>query len=147
MGQAFAAQYAWPFLEGDMFHPAENVEKMASGTPLTDQDRAAWMDGICDAAVRHTAPTLVLACSALTPFVRKRLDQVDRDIIYVHLKTDHVDMAARLAARDHFMPAGLLSSQYTALTIPKGAYEFDASLPPDVILSQMTDQLTPALKA
>ncbi|GHA89578.1 gluconokinase [Algimonas arctica] len=140
IGRALAAKNAWPFLEGDRFHPAENIEKMASGTPLTDQDRVAWMDGICCAVDAHAAPVLVLACSALTPFVRNRLGQIGRNLIYAHLKTDSVDMVERLGFRDHFMPAQLLSSQYAALSVPDGAYEFDASKPADRIVVQMMDR-------
>ena len=29
----------WILLEGDSFHPAANIAKMESGTPLTDEDR------------------------------------------------------------------------------------------------------------
>jgi gluconokinase len=141
IGQALAEKNTWPFLEGDRFHPTENIEKMASGTALTDQDRAAWMDGICRAANADAAPVLVLACSALTPFVRNRLGQIERNIIYAYLKTDSVNMVARLSARDHFMPAQLLSSQYATLSVPDGAYEFDANQPSDMIVAQIMDVL------
>lgn len=141
VGQAFAQQNDWPYLEGDDFHPDENIQKMSSGIPLTDTDRAHWIEAICKAVNAQTVPVLVLACSALTPFVREQLDQVSRKTVYVHLKTDKVDMMGRLTARDHFMPAGLLPSQFAALSVPTGAYEFDANAPPNVIVAQMTDLL------
>ncbi|MGJ8560724.1 MAG: gluconokinase [Litorimonas sp.] len=141
IGRALADKNGWPFLEGDRFHPAENIKKMASGIALTDQDRAGWIDNICEAVDGHSAPVLVLACSALTPFVRTRLGHVDRHIIFAHLKTDHVDMIARLSTRDHFMPAQLLPSQYAALCVPDDAYEFDARDAPAMIVAQMTAQL------
>jgi gluconokinase len=146
IGRALAEENDWPFLEGDQFHPAANIEKMASGTALTDKDRERWVDNMNGAVDAQAAPILVLACSALTPFVRGRLDRVDRDIIYAHLKTEHVDMVDRLTAREHFMPPELLPSQYAALSVPDGAYEFDAGNPPDVIVAQMTNQFVPALQ-
>ena len=34
------------FLEGDLFHPPENIQKMTSGIPLTDEDRSGWLTAI-----------------------------------------------------------------------------------------------------
>ncbi|MDN5718140.1 MAG: gluconokinase, partial [Janibacter sp.] len=33
----------WVFAEADEFHPQANIDKMASGTPLTDEDRWPWL--------------------------------------------------------------------------------------------------------
>src|SRR5688572_25627056 len=38
----------WTFAEGDAFHPEANVDKMASGQPLTDDDRWPWLRSIGD---------------------------------------------------------------------------------------------------
>ncbi|HWU53999.1 MAG TPA: gluconokinase, partial [Rhizomicrobium sp.] len=35
-----------PFVEGDSLHPPANVKKMASGIPLTDEDRWPWLEAI-----------------------------------------------------------------------------------------------------
>ena len=45
---ALASRLGCPFLDADDFHPPENVAKMASGTPLTDEDRWPWLDRIAD---------------------------------------------------------------------------------------------------
>jgi gluconokinase len=141
IGSALARQNNWPFLEGDDFHPPENIEKMASGTALTDDDRRAWVTAIMQAVDAHPEATLVLACSALTPFVRSRLAQTDRALIYIHLSTQSVDMVERLTRRDHFMPADLLPSQRASLSVPLGAYEFDASQAADEIVKGVMGQL------
>jgi gluconokinase len=39
-----ATMLGFEFQEGDLLHPPENVEKMRGGTPLTDADRAIWLD-------------------------------------------------------------------------------------------------------
>ena len=41
-----AGQLGWDFVEGDDLHPAANVAKMASGRPLTDEDRWPWLDTV-----------------------------------------------------------------------------------------------------
>lgn len=66
LGKAFAAEPGWEFVEGDDFHPAENVEKMNSGTPLTDEDRRPWLQSLRsrDQACER-GENVVLACSAL----------------------------------------------------------------------------------
>jgi gluconokinase len=145
VGQVLAKGSGWPFLEGDDFHPAQNIQKMSSGIALTDQDRAAWVERVCEAVNAATDPVLVLACSALTPFVRNGLNHVNRITLYVHLKTDRVDMADRLNQRDHFMPVHLLPSQYAALSLPDDVYEFVARTAPDALSAQITEHLTDRL--
>src|SRR4030095_7561965 len=67
VGRALAGQLAWPFHDADGFHPPVNVAKMATGTPLTDDDRWPWLDRIAMemGAIDQTGGSAVLACSAL----------------------------------------------------------------------------------
>ena len=44
VGTALAAALGAIFIEGDRLHPPENVARMASGEPLTDQLREGWLD-------------------------------------------------------------------------------------------------------
>jgi len=53
-----AERLGWRLLEGDAFHPPANVAKMASGTPLTDEDRWPWLRAIAAAVAGSTAQTL-----------------------------------------------------------------------------------------
>ena len=46
VARGLAHELGWDFAEGDDFHPAANVAKMAAGEPLTDVDRLPWLDGI-----------------------------------------------------------------------------------------------------
>ena len=41
-----AGQLGWDLEEGDDLHPPANVEKMAAGTPLTDDDRWPWLNRV-----------------------------------------------------------------------------------------------------
>lgn len=109
----------WDLAEGDAFHPRANVEKMAAGTPLTDDDRWPWLDVIADWIEAHEAagtPALVTS-SALKRSYRDVLRRPH--VVFVHLAGSKETIAARLARRaDHFMPPSLLDSQFAILETP-----------------------------
>ena len=127
VGRALAASLGWPLLDADDFHPAENVAKMRSGIPLTDDDRWPWLDRIADelARVQAAGGHAVLACSALKQVYRDRLARAG-DVRFVHLKGDLATIEARLAQRRHkYMPASLLPSQFATLEAPTDALVVD----------------------
>ena len=41
-----AGRLGWELADADDFHPPANIEKMRSGTPLTDEDRWPWLEAI-----------------------------------------------------------------------------------------------------
>lgn len=111
-----AGHLGWSFLEGDDVHPAANVEKMAAGIPLTDEDRLPWLAAIADDVEERIGAgrPVVVTCSAL----RRRYRDVLRrdDLVFVHLAGSREVVAGRLASRlNHFMPTTLLDSQFDAL--------------------------------
>ncbi|KAI9204349.1 gluconate kinase 2 in gnt i system, thermoresistant, partial [Polychytrium aggregatum] len=117
------------FLEGDDFHPAANRNKMTSGQPLNDQDRAPWLAAIhaelvhrwLDADGGMSPDTIVLACSALKARYRSVLVPVDAPFaaLVVYLRVDRDALSQRLSARtDHFFNPALLDSQLSALESP-----------------------------
>ncbi len=147
VGAALAETLGWPFLDGDDFHPAANVAKMASGTPLVDADRWPWLDRLAGEmrTVLARGGNAVLACSALKQSYRDRLaagaDSPD-DVRFVHLKGDFDVIAARLAARKHrYMPAALLASQYATLEEPSDAIVVDASATVDEEVARICERL------
>ena len=133
VGSALAASLGWPFLDGDDFHPPENVAKMASGTPLVDADRWPWLDRLASEmrTILARGGSAVVACSALKQIYRDRLAagaDVPGAIRFAHLKGDIDTIAARLAARKHrYMPAALLASQFATLEVPTDAIVVDIS--------------------
>jgi gluconokinase len=132
LGGALAAQLGWAFLDADEFHPAGNVAKMASGTPLTDADRWPWLARLNGElrAREAQAENAVLACSALKEAYRTRLLDGLREARLVFLHGDFDFIRARLEARTHkYMPASLLQSQFDTLEAPTDALEVDAALP------------------
>jgi gluconokinase len=112
----------WIYEDGDWFHPKSNIEKMHAGEPLTDEDRWPWLHAIAAwiDATRRIGNHGVIACSALKRAYRDILVGERRDVRVVYLKGDRELIARRLAARyGHFMPPGLLDSQFEALEEPQ----------------------------
>ena len=121
IGRLLAARLHWEFTDGDRFHPASNVEKMRNGIPLTDDDRWPWLDAIAAWIddTRRSGGHSVLACSALKRRYRDVLIGNRPDVRLVFLKGEETLIARRLATRHgHFMPQGLLRSQFEALEEP-----------------------------
>ncbi|MGH8851022.1 MAG: gluconokinase [Casimicrobiaceae bacterium] len=151
VGRALARELRAEFLDGDDFHPAANVAKMARGIPLTDEDRWPWLDAI-GAAMRERAARgrgVVVACSALKHAYRERLRHgggAEGDVRFVYLKGDAATIAPRLASRDaHFMPPSLLASQFAALEEPAGAIVADIRQTPEAQARQIAAALRSAL--
>jgi gluconokinase len=117
-----AKRLDWIYEDSDSFHPASNVAKMSAGQPLTDEDRWPWLQAIaaeidrsCDAGQRA-----VIACSALKRPYRDILVHGRNDVRIIFLNGTQELIANRLALRkDHFMPPGLLASQFRTLEPPE----------------------------
>ena len=121
VGQALSDHLGWEFRDGDAFHPPANVAKMKSGAPLTDEDRWPWLDAITHFIEEKRAAQghAIIACSALKRVYRERLKGVYGDVTFVHLAGNRDLIEARMAARkNHFMPLGLLDSQFATLEPP-----------------------------
>ena len=131
VGKALARELEWRFIDADDLHPEANVAKMASGIPLTDEDRWPWLDRIV-AEMRRTSAAgehAVVACSALKQAYRDRL-AAGGDVRVVYLKGDAATIAPWIARRKgHYMPASLLPSQLAALEEPKNAIVIDIREP------------------
>lgn len=132
-----------PLLEGDDFHPRSNIAKMAAGQPLSDEDRKAWLDRIEAEVTTSPKSTVVLACSALTPYVQERLRLIADWIPHFFLLDAPRDiLEQRMGSRtDHFMPPSLLDSQIAALTAPHDAVRFDVDQDVTTIVAQMVAAL------
>lgn len=122
VAKALGERLGWRFEDGDSFHPAGNVEKMRAGHPLTDEDRWPWLNAIADeiARVCERGEHVIIACSALKRVYRDVLLRGRDDVRFVFLKGTRELIAARLAQRKgHFMPSGLLASQFDTLEPPE----------------------------
>ncbi len=141
VGRELAAAMGLPFVEGDDLHPPRNVAKMASGTPLTDDDRRDWLATLADvlAGAATRGHGVVVSCSALKRRYRDQLRAGAPGTRLVFLHGSRELLAERLAARSHaYMPASLLESQLQTLEPPaadEGAVELDISLPPPTLVA------------
>lgn len=115
VGAALADSIGAEFLDGDSLHPLANIDKMASGTPLNDDDRAPWLAEIGRRFVASNS-ALVIACSALKRSYRDIIRSADPSVVFAHLQGTRDLLNERMNARpDHFMPASLLDSQLITL--------------------------------
>lgn len=117
VGKALAARLGWDFQEGDDLHPAANLEKMANGIPLDDDDRAPWLQALADWIDRQqrSGRPALLACSALKRRYRDVLRGDRGNVHFLHLQVGEQTLAKRLRDRvGHFMPPSLLASQLAA---------------------------------
>ncbi|MEO3786783.1 gluconokinase [Actinocorallia sp. B10E7] len=118
VGRMLAERLGVEYAEGDEFHPAGNVAKMASGLPLDDEDRCPWLSAIAGwiAERLRSGRGGVVSCSALKYRYRDVLRQAGPGVRFLHLDVDRETTAARVARRTgHFMPVSLVESQFEAL--------------------------------
>ena len=121
VGAMLAGELGWKYAEADGFHPAANIEKMAAGHPLTDEDRKPWLAAICawmDKQIEAGQPGVV-TCSALKRGYRDELRAGRPEVQLVYLHGDRDLIAARLASRHgHFFHADMLDTQFRDLEEP-----------------------------
>jgi gluconokinase len=147
IGDKLAKRLGWSYEDGDRFHPASNVAKMSAGQPLTDEDRWPWLQAIAAEIDRVCAAGshAVIACSALKRAYRSVLVHGRSDVRIIFLDGAQELIAGRLARRKgHFMPPGLLASQFKTLE-PPGPTEDPVTVsidaPVDGIVSDIVRQL------
>jgi gluconokinase len=143
VGRALAESLGCTFHDADDFHPAANVEKMRSGLPLDDADRAPWLATLHDLIARLVANGQpgVLACSALKQSYREALlpHDASRDAVtFVFLDVAPSVAERRLAGRrGHYMQASLVASQIATLETPRDALCLDGELPVPELVSRI----------
>jgi gluconokinase len=131
------------FVEGDEYHPAENVERMSRGIPLTDDDRAGWLRALAlrIREAKDAGTGLVLTCSALKRSYRDVLRAEAAELRFVFLRGPRALIADRLAGRrGHYMPPSLLDSQLATLEEPtpdEAAWVCDISESPQDLVAAL----------
>lgn len=148
VGAALAHALGIGFVEGDDYHPVENVKRMASGTPLTDEDRSGWLHALANRIreAREAGTGLVLTCSALKRSYRDILRSASPGVQFVFLDGPRSLLEERVAGRrGHFMPASLLDSQLETLEKPasdENAWACDISSPSQAIVDDIVARAT-----
>jgi len=144
VGEPVAAALGCAFAEGDAFHPQANIDKMRSGTPLTDDDRWPWLESLADWTRGHAdaGTSTALTCSALRRGYRDVLRTGAPGTFFVHLTADPDLILQRMQAREHFMPPSLLQSQLDTLEPLEADEEgvvVDVDRPLDVLVTELTE--------
>jgi gluconokinase len=120
VGAMLAGRLGWQYADADDFHPVANVEKMAAGHPLTDEDRWPWLHAMAawiDVQIAAGQPAVV-SCSALKRAYRDVMRRPEVQMVY--LQGSRGLIAARLTSRQgHFFQREMLDSQFATLEEPE----------------------------
>lgn len=148
VGENLAKRLGWIYEDADQFHPASNIAKMRAGLALTDDDRWPWLKAIAAEIDRFCAADkrVVVGCSALRRVYRDVLVHGRTDVRLVYLDGTQEVIADRLGRRKgHFMPAGLLTSQFKTLE-PPTADEHPLTVSIDAPVEAVVDDVLRQLK-
>jgi len=149
IGTLVAHELGVEFIDGDSLHPLENVQKMAAGTPLDDDDRWPWLEIVGRTLHEHgeRREGLVVACSALKRAYRERIRSQAPSALFLHLDGTLEVLTRRIEGRSgHFMPAALLESQIETLE-PLAQEEGGYVLNIDQPVADMVDDAVTRLRA
>jgi len=140
IGRLVAEALQLAFIEGDAFHPPENIRKMTEGIALDDVDRQGWLDRL-GAELQGHPQGAVLSCSALKRAYRERLRRAVPTLRFIHLSVGQELANARVDARatEHLFPPSLVASQFAALEDPVGeaqVLQLDGALAPSLVSQQ-----------
>ncbi|WP_304237262.1 NADP-dependent phosphogluconate dehydrogenase [Jiulongibacter sediminis] len=142
IGQSLAKELKYPFFDGDDFHPQANIDKMCKGQPLNDDDRQGWLQALNQKA--KEVKEGVFACSALKESYRQILFEGIPwgQLVYLNGSFELIDSRMK-ARKDHFMPPGLLTSQFQTLEEPEYGLNISIDQEPEKIVEEIMENLSP----
>lgn len=147
IGRALAAALGLRFFDGDDLHSAEAKAKMASGHPLTDEDRLPWLTRVATVVADAAAndEPIVIACSALKRSYRNLMRETAPSLHFAQLEGSQELIAERLTHRNHeYMPPTLLDSQFATLEpldSDEAGTRVSLSLSPDDIVGHIMKEI------
>jgi carbohydrate kinase (thermoresistant glucokinase family) len=132
-----------PYYDADDFHPQENIDKMSSGQPLTDKDRASWLDTLSKNLQQwEKEGGAILACSALKEKYRQTLAQGLDQCYWIFLSGSYELILERMNKRkDHYMSGEMLRSQFETLEVPAYGIHIDIQKSPEEIIATIKSSL------
>jgi gluconokinase len=146
IGKLLSSRTGWQFAEGDDYHSEANKQKMHTGIPLTDEDRAPWLASLHELLYSWSqkGESGILACSALKQAYRDTLvAEIPHGAYrFVLLKVSRKHLEERLRERtNHYMNPALLDSQFATLEVPSDAISVDAEGTPEETVELILAQL------
>ena len=144
VGKNLADEVDIKFIDADDQHSKQNIEKMKSGIPLTDEDRIPWLLKLNELAKTHLNEGCVISCSALKQSYRNLLAEgIEHQVNWVYLKGDYDLIYDRMKTRiGHFMNPKMLLSQFDTLEEPVDSIAIDVSKSPESIIKYLKKELT-----
>jgi len=118
LANEIANRFDFTFLDADSLHSTDAIEQMSQCIPLTDIQRAPWIERICSQLRQYQSGnnSIVLAYSGLKQQHRKLIYSAYTNTVGILLNANSALISQRMQARgEHFMPAELLSSQISAM--------------------------------
>ncbi|MHB9953949.1 gluconokinase [Vibrio campbellii] len=122
IGEHLAKKLGRKFIDGDDLHPRANIQKMASGRPLNDDDRKPWLERIRDAAYSLESKNEhgIIVCSALKKIYRDQIREGNENVTFLFLDGSKELILERMRARQgHFMKENMVNSQFETLERPE----------------------------
>ncbi|AXY02229.1 gluconokinase [Vibrio alfacsensis] len=122
IGEHLAEKLGRKFIDGDNLHPRANIQKMASGQPLNDDDRKPWLERIRDAAYSLESKNEhgIIVCSALKKIYRDQIREGNENVSFLFLDGSKELILERMRARQgHFMKENMVNSQFETLERPE----------------------------
>ena len=145
IGNLLSKELEIPFFDGDDFHPESNIDKMADGKALNDDDRYAWLQSLNNLAVKQlqAQKTCIIVCSALKQAYRDILNtNIEDNSEWVFLHGSFDQIKERIDKREnHFMSSQLLKSQFDTLEEPINAIKIDVNQSPNKIVEDIKNKL------
>lgn len=144
VGKLLGEKLSIPFYDADDYHFPENIKKMQSGLPLSDEDRKPWLTLLADnIKLWETSGGAVLACSSLKQIYRDILSSTTTAVVkFIYLKGNKAVLHSRLSHREsHFMPETLLDSQLKTLEPPVDAITILIENSLDEMLAQILKEV------
>jgi len=122
LAQSLSESLQLPMIDGDALHMPESVTKMSAGIALQDEDRWPWLDRIANflkGADETSGIGGIVTCSALKKIYRDHIRLKAGPVVFLFLEGDPELIRLRMQQRvGHYMPAGLLDSQFKTLQKP-----------------------------
>ena len=124
VAEKIGRELSLPVIDADDYHSSAAVERMKSGTALTDEYRENWAERIIGGMIawRRRGESVIIACSCLRRRTRDRFRTyvheasiVGGQVLIAWLEVSPEVLKTRLVKREaehtHFFPASLLGSQ------------------------------------
>ena len=142
IGKLLSQEIGLSFYDADDFHPQNNIDKMVTNIPLTDDDRKSWLMDLSE-RIRQWCSNggAILACSALKESYRTLLTSKINEVKFVYLSGSRELIKKRIEnRRDHFMQLSLLESQFDTLEVPTYGLHITIDHSPEEIINCITSE-------